>query len=246
MTRTCAPAIAASQVLGALARESGGLHDARTHLQHALLLAERAGDTAAEAGVLVELATTLLELGRLPEAGRAYSRAMDLDRGVGAGAREALAATNLAVVEHLQGKLARAERRQRRALAVHRRTGNQRLTGFSLGALGALALERNELAEAERLLLEAEATLDGVDPLLHAYALVGLTLVWNRLGDTERASDALARVAAALQSRAARRLSVLELVASPPDDGDELPPLDGFSRLALRLVRTDRQRGAQD
>lgn len=244
-TRADASALvmAALQILGALARERGQHNDAREHLQSGLLLAERLGDPFAESGLCIELGTTLLESGLLREAARAYERAMRIDRAIGAEAREALAASNLAVVEHLEGELEQARSRQRLALSVHRRVGNRRLVGFSLGALAVLAFERGELADAERLLMEAEMTVAGVDPLVHSYVLVGLALVWADLGDAPRAADAMTRASRAFAGRNDGRDRALQLIAAVPERGEEPAPLDAFSRLALRLVRARRARG---
>ncbi len=227
--------------LGVLARERGEHHEARVSLQRGLSVAEEAGDARGESVLLTELATTFLERGALREAAAAYQRAMTLDRVLEDAAREAIAATNLALIEHLEGELDVAAARQARALEVHRRVGDRRLIGFALACLGALAFERGELATAERRLLEAEASVKEVDPLLHAYVHGGLALLWTELGDTARAQEAVRR-AAAQGERPDGRFATLAAVLTGSEGAGDDETADALIRLARRLVRARRAR----
>jgi non-specific serine/threonine protein kinase len=158
--------------------------------EQALVLAQAAGDPAAEAFALCNLSWQVAERGDLDGAAAACESSLALARAAGATETMALALHNLACFTRMQGDLEAASRHAAAALARARAEGWDWLVPMILVGFGYTAVELGEAGRAAALLRE------------------GLELGRARgdLVDVSTALEGLARVAAAGQAAPAARL----------------------------------------
>ncbi|MDQ0579641.1 LuxR C-terminal-related transcriptional regulator [Streptomyces rishiriensis] len=149
--------------------------------------------------LLAHLGSARLWAGRFDEACAALSQVA----GSGAGASTALAREDslggLALIDYLDGWLGRAERKARAAVTVTERYGLPQPSGSGMGrlVLAAVAVDRDDLGRARRLLAEA-AGAGGTDPALEDPVMeAGRAIATARLhlarGDTRAALEAAER-----------------------------------------------------
>jgi tetratricopeptide (TPR) repeat protein len=169
--------------------ESGGHYTAAVAMhEHALRAARQAGDTAAEAQLLTNVAVMDVQQGHYERAGELLLRAVGLARRCGDHAAEARALGNLGHVDQWQGRYDAAAERLHEALALCRRTGDGAGEARALGNLGQVYRRQGRDEQASAYLSEAVRICRSIDdPVGEGYALVSLGDVARRQRDSQRA-----------------------------------------------------------
>ncbi|MEJ7600777.1 MAG: serine/threonine-protein kinase [Kofleriaceae bacterium] len=223
-----------ARVLGNLAidlNERGSTVEARALLERALAIKERTlgPDDLATASTLQGLVVVASRAGQFEDAIRYGERIRDIrERRLGP-AHPLLASelSNLAGSYLIAGRIDDAEAAARRALAIREKANglNHDSVAYPLQHLAAVHVKRGQPAAALPLLERAR------DILEHT---VGRTktrtgVVWNAIGDTERALGHEDRACAAWTTA----VSIVEHDAGP-DDHRLIPPLGGVASCKLR------------
>ena len=143
--------------LGIVFTQQGDLDRAEEYHQAALAIHREIGSRLGEASVLGNLGLVYAEQGDLGRAEEHHKSSLTIDREIGNRLGEALDLHNLGNVYYRQGDLERAEEQYHAALAIDREIGHRLGEADTLGNLGFVAANRDERAEACRLLKEAAA-----------------------------------------------------------------------------------------
>ncbi|HET9253117.1 MAG TPA: CHAT domain-containing tetratricopeptide repeat protein [Candidatus Eisenbacteria bacterium] len=193
--------------LGAVAWTAGDYERARTELEAALLLHERAGehDSTAIAGVLGLLGSIVLEQGDPPAAVRLHERALDLvEPASPSGPATAAALERLGASLAASGKHQEARTHHLRALAIREASGDSLGVASCLQHVALEAVRAGDAAAARAAFLRARSILnDGASPDHPgvAVSVSGLAALARADGDLDRAR-AHDREAVAIRRRA--------------------------------------------
>jgi DNA-binding SARP family transcriptional activator len=157
-----------------------------------------------QAITLVNLGSTLHQMGRLHDAVRQHAAALDLARHANFAGGEASALQYLGYSEHALGDLPRALDHLTMALWVHRRTGNRHQEAQTLMDLAAVYLDEERLVDAESFVERSLALCrERSDLQTQSYVLSTRGRVRLALGQVDDAiADHLAAFDAARQARA--------------------------------------------
>jgi DNA-binding SARP family transcriptional activator/Tfp pilus assembly protein PilF len=169
--------------------ESGGHYPQAVAMhEHALRAARQAGDAAAEAQLLTNVAVMDVQQGHYERAGVLLEEAIARARQCGDHAAEARALGNLGHVHQWQGRYEEAAERLREALALCRLTGDGAGEARALGNLGQVYRRQGNDEQASAYLSESVRICRRIDdPVGEGYALVSLGDVAVRQRDTARA-----------------------------------------------------------
>jgi CHAT domain-containing protein/Tfp pilus assembly protein PilF len=161
-------------------------------LRRALALLEKGGAKADKASVLTDLAVAEAQSGDPRKGLVLLNRALKLQRHAGNHRQEAVTLSNLAWVHGLLGEPEESRRLYRRALALFSGLGERTNQAATLVNLGHIDLQNGAFESAvsaySRALLLFRAA--GERSTRVTSALHGLSLVFRRLGDLDRAKDA--------------------------------------------------------
>ncbi len=202
---------------GWLARMQGELSRARGHYEAAVAMARAAGDEAAHAIGLGELAFVRQSAGDVEAALVLHFRALELHRAAGDRRRMGIELSYIAVATHRLGRMREALRLHDEALALHLGTGNARYAAAERMHRAFVLFELGELDAAREAYETALAARGDVqDAVLEVLAEVGLALVeGERSGETGRraAAACLARAENILEKVQNARMSAAVAVA---------------------------------
>ncbi|MGW2891286.1 LuxR C-terminal-related transcriptional regulator [Streptomyces griseoruber] len=144
--------------------------------------------------LLTHLGSTRLWAGRFEEARAALTPAADCPGGASTALLREDALGRLALIDCLDGWAGRAERKARAAMAETERFGLPRSAGSGIGllVLAAVAVDRNELNEAQALLDAAAESHPALrDPVMEAGRALATARLRLARGDTRGALDAV-------------------------------------------------------
>ncbi|MQA81104.1 MAG: transcriptional regulator [Streptosporangiales bacterium] len=176
--------------------EWGSYHDDwRVAADRALGSCRRVGDRRGEAAMLYALGVLALHERKLAEATEPLTAALELSEGLGDDLGVALALRHLATVHSLQGELPLAQRGFERVGALLDEIGDPYMVRQTAGFLAHVHMLEGRLGTAERLLVDALATLPVREGLLEAQLSKRLAEVYLRQG---RGADAVAAAERAL------------------------------------------------
>ena len=162
--------------------------EASTELECAAGLTRRAGDEAGEATTLVTLAKVSRELGELPRAERALTRALELARHTADGRLEADIRNQQAVLLQMGGHADAALTQFQAALALREALADDLGTAQVLSNIGQVHLSQSQHGQALIALNRASELLSGHhEPLLWAQCLMTTGHVYEDLDDWPQA-----------------------------------------------------------
>lgn len=177
--------------------EWGSYHDDwRAAAEQALGSCRRSGDRRGEAAMLYALGALALHERRLTEAAETLGEALERFESLGDDLGVAIALRHLATVHSLQGELALALRGLERVAALLDHIGDPYMARQTDGFISNVHMLEGRLETAERLLVDALATLPVREGLLEAQLSKRLAEVHLRQG---RGADAVAAAERALQ-----------------------------------------------
>jgi class 3 adenylate cyclase/tetratricopeptide (TPR) repeat protein len=176
--------------------------------EEGLDLARQVGDAGLQAYALAMITHPLFGLGLLERAIETNTEAVALYAQVGDLAGQASAEGNLASCYQLTGDLEAALEHHQLSLALDARRSYATGVAIGHGNLGELLLQMGDTEGALEHLRQAVSYRDhqGVPPSLIGFALVNLARAYSRLGDLDRAEEALIEGRAVLEGIAARGL----------------------------------------
>ncbi len=176
-------------VLGACAYQSADFRKAVTRFRQAKFLAATLGLRAVESHATSSLTAACLRLGKLEEARQHGERALALAREESNGHIEMMSLLNLSAVHWLRGDPAGAINSCQEALTV----GGEEYFEFRLPTVLNLAVISRDIGDYPTALANFERALvmlrSGPDTEAEAAALEGLAVLYNRLGEPERAQE---------------------------------------------------------
>lgn len=215
---------AAHNRMGRVHRDTGSLALAQEHLETALTLFERAGDTRGIAASHDDIGKLLWMRGEYEMALEELRRALEMRKSLGDGRSIALSLNNIGLVWRDHGQEAKAREALEAALRIRRELSDPLGIVESLNDLGQLALDQGEHQKALSLLEEA-------------------LLLAQDLGDSNRIAVVLANIGEAhLRTKATdKAIEVLTRAEQLCDDlGDKLHLADVKRALAkAHLERGD-------
>jgi DNA-binding SARP family transcriptional activator/tetratricopeptide (TPR) repeat protein len=160
--------------------DAGGFFtDALAIHRAAAQAALQAGDRAAEAAAVNNIATVYLNLGRNKDAEQYLKRVLELSREAGDSLSELRALLNLSQLYLFVGAYPDAAASCQRALELSRATGNRLREARALGILGLIAIRQGRYRQA------AEGLIDAVEASRAAGDLTFLSLTLANLGEAE-------------------------------------------------------------
>ncbi len=168
----------------------GHYPDALTIHTHALDVARRTGDRAAEAHTLTDLGTVDWRQGRYDQAIAHHQQALTLAREIGDRAVEAHTLSNLGLVYWRQGCYDQAAEHHQQALTLAREIGDQGSEAETLTNLGVVYWRQGHYHQAAEHHQQALTLARQIgDRGSEAYALTNLGLVDHRLGRNDQAIE---------------------------------------------------------
>jgi tetratricopeptide (TPR) repeat protein/DNA-binding SARP family transcriptional activator len=249
---------------------SGGhIPEATTVFGHALDVARRTGDRAAEAAALLDMGAVDWQQGRYERAAERNGRALALFRAAGDRAGQARALGNLGLGDTALGRYEQAARHQQEAVALHREVGDRFGEARALGGLGLARQRQGRYREAggyhrQSLDLSREigdregegyalTRLGVIDLRLsryeHAAGYLGQAMALFRdMGDTGGEADTLTRLGEVylrldrFEQAADNFAQALAIFREIGDPGTEADALNGLGEVLLRTGETGRAR----
>ncbi len=206
----------------------GGSHYPEAVVVHsrARIIAQQAGDRAAEAAALKVLGLVTSHQGNYEQATSYLEQALTMFRQAGDRTRQAQSLTNLGIVSFLQGRYEQARDWWQQSLAVHRENGDQVGETSALGNLGLLDLRQGRYGQASGRLGESLALARKTGNRATEFtALVNLGEVSLRQG--------------AYQQATAQLQQALALSRQVSDRNHEASALVRLGEVFLRLGRLD-------
>jgi tetratricopeptide (TPR) repeat protein len=183
---------AAHNRMGRVHRDTGSLSLAQEHLETALTLFERAGDTRGIASCHDDIGKLLWMRGEYEMALEELRRGLDMRKAVGDGRSIALSLNNIGLVWRDHGQEAQAHDALEAALKIRRELSDPLGIIESLNDLGQLALDQGEHEKALGLLEEAQLMAQDLgDNNRIAIVLANIGEAYLRTRDTEKAIDVL-------------------------------------------------------
>jgi len=168
----------------------GHYPDALTIHTHALEVARRTGDRAAEAHTLTNLGVVDWRQGRYDQAIEHHQQALTLAREIGDRAAEAHALTNLGLVYWRQGRYDQAADHHQQALTLAREIGDRGSEADALTNLGVVHWRQGHYHQAAEHHLEALTLAREIgDRGSEAYAQTNLGLAYCRQGRDDQAAE---------------------------------------------------------
>jgi predicted ATPase len=175
-------------------RHRGRLEQAAEILRESIAIAREIGNRQEIAHSLVELGTVYTSLGRFEEAQAALEESLESSRRLGDQWGTVSSNVRLGVVELHLGRYEDAKRRARESIRMGRRTGHSDGVRLSLLLSGSVALARERTIEAQVLLDEGTADLDGVRQQDDwGWGMTLLVLAACRLGRSDQARELVTR-----------------------------------------------------
>ena len=185
---------AAHNRMGRVHRDTGSLALAQEHLETALTLFERAGDTRGIAACHDDIGKLLWMRGEYEMALDEQRRGLDMQKALGDGRSIALSLNNIGLVWRDHGQEAQAREALEAALKIRRELSDPLGIVESLNDLGQLALDQGEHPKALDLLEEAQILAQDLgDSNRIAVVLANMGEAHLRTHDTERAIAVLLR-----------------------------------------------------
>ena len=221
---------AAHNRMGRVHRDTGSLSLAQEHLETALTLFERAGDTRGIAASHDDIGKLLWMRGEYEMALEELRRALDMRKTLGDGRSIALSLNNIGLVWRDHGQEAKAREALEAALRIRRELSDPLGIVESLNDLGQLALDQGEHQKALGLLEEAQ-------------------ILAQDLGDSNRIAVVLANIGEAhLRTKATEKaIEVLTRAEQLCDDlGDKLHLADVKRALAKAHLERGDLKAARD
>ncbi|GAA0621213.1 hypothetical protein GCM10009534_65600 [Kribbella sandramycini] len=203
--------------LGATHSQLGMYKSAAEHLQHALRLYYRDGNSAGQAHALHNLGIANVRLGRYKAAVGHHQRALVLYRQTGDCSDEATTLDNLGEISHQLGELDAAAKLYREALAICCETGEQ--AGEASVLNGLAATERAAGRTTSAIDQHSAANLIAVtigDPYQQARAQAGLGAAHRALGLSARAHQHYQRAIALYTQLGQPEAELLRIELSDP------------------------------
>ncbi|WP_192781925.1 tetratricopeptide repeat protein [Kibdelosporangium phytohabitans] len=156
----------------------------------ALRSARRLGDQAAEAHVLVDLASACHYLGRRTEARTHYEEAITLARAAGSVLVEGRAVSRLGALCRSEGAYQQAEQHMRAALVLFRSIGDDRRAAVTLIGLAMVYERGGRYTESLRAFDEALPVIERIGPSVRVgRSYHGRGLLYRRLGRHQEAHE---------------------------------------------------------